>query len=94
MTENETPQDGQPPQDGSPVDSYAHTPGAVAAVAWLDTAITEFYGALEECGERVNAGELELEPVQAKVNGVLMTMMNAAQEHTANMAAAAPAAAA
>jgi hypothetical protein len=87
----ETQDEGQP-QDGSPVDAYAHTPGAVAAVAWLDTAIAEFYGALEECGERVNAGELELEPVQAKVNGVLMTMMSAAQEHTAAMQAPAPAA--
>jgi hypothetical protein len=45
---------------------------AARAVAWLDTALTELQGALEECAECVEAGTVDPALISSKIQQLVM----------------------
>jgi hypothetical protein len=75
-------------------DADAPTMEPAAALEWLDTSTTEFFGAVEECARHIAAGVTEpnmtLE-TSARLNTFMLRLMEIAQQGQQQVRAAAPA---
>jgi hypothetical protein len=68
-TEEQQAPDGTTPQMEPP-----------AALEWLDTAIAEFKGSVDECSRHIAAGSLPTLEVSARLNTFMLWLMEVAQQ--------------
>lgn len=61
------------------------------ALEWVDTAVEEFFGSIEECARHMSAGSLEEIVVSAKLNAFMLRLMSIAQTGQAEQQRAAEA---
>lgn len=71
--------DEQQAAAAAPADADAPTMAPEASLTWLDTAIEEFKGSVEEASRHIAAGSLPALEVSARLNGFMLWLMSIAQ---------------